>query len=48
MLGRTLQRRLSRRELCIADLPEVDITNRAMVEQAVSDFRPDVLFTRRP
>jgi dTDP-4-dehydrorhamnose reductase len=43
MLGRTLQRHLSRHELFIADLPEVDITDGHGVERAVSAFKPDVV-----
>ena len=43
MLGRTLQRRFKQHDLFIADLPEVDITNAAVVDQAVAAFRPDVI-----
>ncbi len=43
MLGRTLQRHLQQHELCIADLPEVDITDGRCVERAVSDAKPDVI-----
>lgn len=43
MLGRTLQRHFQQHELCIADLPEVDITDGRGVEQAVAAFKPDVV-----
>ena len=43
MLGRTLQRRLAEHDLTIADLPEVDITDGRVVEQAVAAFRPDTV-----
>ena len=43
MLGRTLQRKLVRHELAVADLPEVDITDGLAVEQSFMEFRPDVV-----
>jgi dTDP-4-dehydrorhamnose reductase len=43
MLGRTLQRRLRQHQLCIADLPEVDIAVGRSVEQAVAAFHPEVI-----
>ena len=43
MLGRTLQRRLARHELAVADLPEVDIADGQAVERAFQAFRPDVV-----
>lgn len=43
MLGRTLQRHFRQHELCIADLPEIDIADGRCVEQAVAAFRPDVV-----
>jgi dTDP-4-dehydrorhamnose reductase len=43
MLGRTLQRRLAGHELCVADLPDVDITRQASVTAALATFRPDAV-----
>ncbi|MBO4287159.1 MAG: dTDP-4-dehydrorhamnose reductase [Kiritimatiellae bacterium] len=43
MLGRTLQRVLSRHTLLIADLPEVDITRLDSISQACRSFQPDVI-----
>jgi len=43
MLGRTLQRHFQQHELCIADLPEVDIADSRSVEQVISGFKPDVV-----
>jgi len=43
MLGQTLRRRNQQHELFVADLPEVDITNGKLVDQAVSLFKPDVV-----
>lgn len=43
MLGRTLRRRLARHELAIMDLPEVDITRCAQVQEMMQAFRPDVV-----
>lgn len=43
MLGRTLARRLQGHELFIADLPEVDITNLASLQPAITAFRPAVI-----
>lgn len=43
MLGRTLQRHLQQHEICMADLPEVDIAELGGVEQAVAAFKPDAV-----
>jgi dTDP-4-dehydrorhamnose reductase len=43
MLGRTLLRHVQQHEVFVADLPEVDITNRSCVDEAVALFRPDVV-----
>jgi len=43
MLGRTLQRHFQKHELFVADLPEIDIANSVVVEQAVAAFKPDVI-----
>jgi dTDP-4-dehydrorhamnose reductase len=43
MLGRTLQRHLRQHEVFVADLPGVDITRRASVDEAVDAFRPDAI-----
>lgn len=43
MLGRTLQRHFQSHDVFIADLPEVDITKSAVVEQAVAAFKPEVI-----
>ncbi len=43
MLGRTLCRALSRHELCMADLPETDITSPASIAAAIRDFKPDTV-----
>jgi dTDP-4-dehydrorhamnose reductase len=43
MLGRTLQRHLRQHEVFVADLPEVDITNRASLAAALDAFRPDTV-----
>jgi dTDP-4-dehydrorhamnose reductase len=43
MLGRTLQRHFRQHDVCVADLPEVDIADGLRVGQAVSAFKPDVV-----
>ncbi len=43
MLGRTLQRRFGAHELFVADLPEVDILDRAALVAVFGSFRPDVV-----
>ncbi len=43
MLGRTLQRYFYEHDLFIADLPELDIINTAMVDDAMSNFCPDLV-----
>ena len=43
MLGRTLQRRLTGRELRIADLPDVDITSMDSIGAVVAAFTPDAV-----
>ncbi|MFO7534531.1 MAG: dTDP-4-dehydrorhamnose reductase [Kiritimatiellia bacterium] len=43
MLGRTLQRVLAAHELCVADLPEVNIADPAALHACASQFRPDVI-----
>ena len=43
MLGRTLQKELARHMLCIADLPECDITDAKKTERFIADFAPDAV-----
>ncbi len=42
-LGRALQTQLSDHQLLAADLPEIDITDNAMIVDAVLSFQPDVV-----
>lgn len=42
-LGQALQKTLAAHELALADLPEIDITDRAQIEAAISDFRAEVV-----
>jgi len=43
MLGRTLQRRLAKHTLLLADLPQLDITRLTAVEQAWAAFAPEAV-----
>lgn len=43
MLGRTLRRHFAQHDLCVTDLPEVDIVDGRCLEQAVYAFKPDVV-----
>ena len=43
MLGRTLQRHFCGHDLLVADLPELDITDAAVVDDAISRFCPDLV-----
>ena len=43
MLGRTLQRRFWDHEVFVADLPEVDMLDKASLEKSVRDFSPDCI-----
>ncbi len=43
MLGRTLRRRFADHELFVADLPEVDILDRAALAETFAAFKPDVV-----
>lgn len=43
MLGRTLCSQLSGHEVIPTDIPEVDITNATLLDNALADYKPDVV-----